>query len=264
MALLERASTRPTTWADLVRPALRPGLHVVRRDDAHLQIGLDPPDRLVLADRPGLYEALTRPSRPAGEELRPVLDELVRGGWVVEAAGRPSGVRARAGLVALSADPALEAPLARACAAAGVVAGDTGDLHLVATLGEPRRAVSDAFMRDDVPHLWLALFPRSVRIGPSVVPGRSACLRCVDAHLGERDPRRATVLHQHEQLGAPAPAGADPCLLQLGVAWAVRDVVRVLQGQDSALRSATVTVTDALDVSRRDWLRHPHCGCAWG
>jgi hypothetical protein len=48
------------------------------------------------------------------------------------------------------------------------------------------------------------------------------------------------------------------------VAWAVRDVVRVLQGQDSALRSATVTVTDALDVSRRDWLRHPHCGCAWG
>ena len=59
-------------------------------------------------------------------------------------------------------------------------------------------------------------------------------------------------------------AGWDPCLLELGGAWAVRDVVRRLDGELPSLRSATVTVTDDLEVTRRDWLRHPHCGCAWG
>jgi hypothetical protein len=41
----------------MTRPVLRPGLHVVRRDDAHLQLGLDDPDRFVLPDRPGLLDA---------------------------------------------------------------------------------------------------------------------------------------------------------------------------------------------------------------
>jgi hypothetical protein len=97
-----------------------------------------------------------------------------------------------------------------------------------------------------------------------VEPGRTPCLRCVDAHLGERDARRATVLYQLDAL-PPAPYTVwDPCLLDLGVAWAVRDVVRRLDGQQPALRSASVTVTADLAVSRREWLRHPHCGCAWG
>jgi hypothetical protein len=85
-----------------------------------------------------------------------------------------------------------------------------------------------------------------------------------DAHLGERDPRRATVLHQLEALPAAPYAGWDPLLVQLASAWAVRDVVRRLDGQCSALRSASVTVSADLEVTRRDWLRHPHCGCAWG
>jgi hypothetical protein len=25
-----------------------------------------------------------------------------------------------------------------------------------------------------------------------------------------------------------------------------------------------VTVTRDLEVTRREWLRHAHCGCAWG
>jgi hypothetical protein len=264
VAVLEQESRQPTAWSALARPVLRGGLHVVRRDDAHLQIGLDPPDRLVLPDRPGLLEALTQPGRRPPADLWPVLDELVRDGWVVDAAVDQAGTREHAPHVVLSVDHVLEAAIARACTGAGLVPGATGSLHVVATFGEPRRAVSDVLMRDDVPHLWLAVFPASVRIGPYVEPGRSACLRCLDAHLGERDPRRATVLHQHEQLGAPPHAEPDPCLLQLGAAWTARDVVRMVGGRPSALRSTTVTVTDDLTVTRRDWLRHPHCGCAWG
>jgi bacteriocin biosynthesis cyclodehydratase domain-containing protein len=135
---------------------------------------------------------------------------------------------------------------------------------IVVTLGEPRRRTSDRLVRDDVAHLWLTVLPEAVRIGPFVEPGSSACLRCVDAHLGERDGRRATVLHQLDDLPVAPYAVWDPCLVDLGAAWAVRDVVRRLDGEPPALRSASVTVTADLEVTRRDWLRHPHCGCAWG
>lgn len=255
----------PTAWSDLVRPVLRPGLRVVRRDDQHLQLGLDLPDRRVIPDRPGLREALVRLDRRPPDELRPAVDELVREGWVVDAADRRSDVAVTTPPpVGVTVDAVLESAVLRACARGGLHAGPTGSLQLVATAGEPRRDVSDALVRDDSPHLWLAVLPGAVRIGPYVEPGRTACLRCVDAHLGDVDPRRATVLHQLEELPAAAETDPEPCLLQLGAAWAVRDVVRRLDGHRPALTSATVTVTADLEVSRRDWLRHPHCGCAWG
>jgi hypothetical protein len=251
----------------MVRPALRPGLHVVRRDDGHLQLGVDEPDRLVLRDRPGLYDALVAPERPAPDDLRPVLEDLAARGWIVDAAEPDGATHAARSAVVLDADPALAGPLGRICAAVRVAL--VAEPHarvvprLVATLGEPGRSTADPLVRADVPHLWLAVLPRSIRLGPFVDPGRSACLRCVDAHLGERDVRRATVLHQLEELPTP-DFRWDPCLLELGAAWALRDVVRRLDGGVPSLRSATVTVTTDLQVTRHEWLRHPHCGCAWG
>lgn len=251
------------SWTDLTRPVLRDGLHVVRRDDRHVQVGLDPPHRLVLPDRPGLHDALTHLDRRPPEALRSLVDELVSCGWIVDAAASRRAARPPAP-VALTVDATLEDHVVRTCAAAGLVPSPDASTRLVVTVGEPRRRVSDALVRDDVCHLWLTVLARSVRIGPFVEPGRTACLRCIDAHLGDLDPRRATVLHQLEELPTAPASDPDPCLVQLGIAWAARDVVRRLDGSDPALRSATVTLTDDLDVTRRDWLRHPHCGCAWG
>jgi hypothetical protein len=256
-----------TGWSSLTRPVLRPGLRVVRRDDAHLQVGLDPPDRLVLRDRPGLYDALTGRDRSPRGEVREVLDRLVADGWLVDAGqvGRAAQQdAARRTPVTLVTDALLGDSLTRACATAGLRVAETAGTRLVATVGEPRRALSDQLVRDDIAHLWLAVLPRAVRIGPFVEPGRTACLRCVDAHLGERDARRATVLHQLEELPVAPYGGWDPLLVQLAAAWAVRDVVRRLDGRPPALRSASVIVSADLEVTRRDWLRHPHCGCAWG
>jgi hypothetical protein len=252
-----------TAWGDLLRPVLRDGLRVVRRDDRHLQIGLDPPHRLVLDDLPGLHSALTRLDRTPPAAVRHVVDRLVEDGWVVDAAD-DGGRRTTPAPVAIEADPTVADHVARACATVGLVRAEHAPLRLVVTLDEPRRALCDALVRDDVTHLWVAVMPTAARLGPFVDPGRSACLRCVDAHLGDLDPRRATVLHQLEELPAPPTTAPDPCLVQLAVAWAVRDVVRVLDGHPSSLRSATVTVTEDLQVTRHDWLRHPHCGCAWG
>jgi hypothetical protein len=50
----------------------------------------------------------------------------------------------------------------------------------------------------------------------------------------------------------------------VGSGLAVREIARYLDGEPPALRSATLTVGSDLEVTRRDWLRHPHCGCAWG
>jgi hypothetical protein len=255
----------PTTWSELGRPGLRSGLRVVRRDDHHLQIGLDPPDRLVLPDTPGLREALTGADRHPPEDLLPVLDRLVRDGWVVDVGERARERPAPAPRpVALTVDAALDRAVLRACAVAGLVPATSALVRLVATAGEPRRDVSDALVRDDTAHLWLTALPGRLRVGPYVEPGRTACLRCVDAHLGDADPRRATVLHQLEELPPDPGADLDPCLVRITVAWAVRDVVRRLDGRRPSLTSATVTVTDDLEVIRREWLRHPHCGCAWG
>jgi hypothetical protein len=250
------------------RPVLRPGLRVVRRDDSHLQLGLDDPDRLVLPDLPGLLDALrTLPLVPRDERVRLVLDELARDGWIIDGAhpGLRSDAAARQTLQ-VSADACLRDLVSRACSAAGVRVDDgpAAGLRLVATVGEPRRALADHLMRDDVPHLWLAAFPASVRIGPFVEPGRTACLHCIDAHLGDHDPRRATVLHQLDEHPASADATYDAALAMVGAGWALRDVSRHHDGERPALRSTTVTVTSDLGVTRREWLRHPHCGCAWG
>ncbi len=258
---------RPFGLASLARPALRPGLHVVRRDDAHLQLGLDEPDRLIVRDRPGLYDALTGLHRPHPAEVREVLEHLVADGWIVDAADTARAAREaeeRRPPVAIDADALLREPVVRACATASLRVMPASGTRLVATVGEPRRTRSDQLVRDDVAHLWLTVLPRAVRIGPFVEPGRTACLRCVDAHLGERDARRATVLHQLDQLPPASATPGDASLVQLAAAWAVRDVVRRLDGSAPSLRSATVTVTGDLEVIRRDWLRHPHCGCAWG
>jgi len=249
------------TWAELVRPVLRDGMRVVRRDDRSLQIGLDSPHRLVIEDQPGLHQALTHLDRRPAADLRPVVDRLVRDGWIVEGVSAGSDPVLP---VAVSADAIVADRVLGACAAAGLRREDDALPRLMVTVGEPRRTLSDGLVRDDVPHLWVAVLPRLVRIGPFVEPGRSACLRCIDAHLGDVDPRRAMVLHQLDEQPSAPLSDPDPCLVQVAVGWAVRDLVRVLTGATSALRSATVTVTDALDVTRRDWLRHAHCGCAWG
>ena len=54
------------------RRVLRPGLHVVRRDDRHLQVGLDAPLRLRRRGRPRRTAAARRPDgRPAAPARRP-------------------------------------------------------------------------------------------------------------------------------------------------------------------------------------------------
>jgi hypothetical protein len=141
--------------------------------------------------------------------------------------------------------------------------GGRPTVTLLVTVDEPRRTLVDRMVADDRPHLLLSLDARRARLGPFVVPGVTACLRCLDAHLGEEDPRRALVLEQLEDSDA-TPGPYDPVLAHAATALAVRDLTSYAEGDRPATWSATITVGADLTLPTRTWTRHPHCGCSWG
>lgn len=121
----------------------------------------------------------------------------------------------------------------------------------------PRRLLDETF-RDGTPHLLVSAEPGSVTVGPFVEPGRTACLRCVDAHLAQGDPRRSLLL---EDVDLPVPR--DPALHPIALAWAAADLAAWADGRTPSTWSATVRIDADLVVHRTAWRRHPSCGCAW-
>lgn len=242
-----------------------------------MQIGLDPPERVVLADDAATSTLLgwLRAGRrtPGHADADLLLTGLLSGGLVLDAdevrrVADERGRRRRPHVVAVSVPARLDQEVGRMCAGSGVGTRGPGfpTATLLVTTGEPLRAAVDALARDDLPHLLVALHPDRVRIGPFVVPGRTACLRCLDAHAADRDPHRGAVLMRLEAERAQdaLPASYDPALASLALAWAVRDLTRFLDGEKPATWSTTVVVGVDLGVEHRRWLRHPGCGCAWG
>ncbi|GAA4692662.1 hypothetical protein [Nocardioides conyzicola] len=241
---------------------LRTGLHVVRRDDRHLQIGLDPPWRAVVPDEPDVQAVLDdlvagRAPSPATAAGHRALRELHRADLL-----RPEPVAPPARTVSIAGDARPAAEAERLLRASGVVpdTADRADLAVVLVSGEPARDLVDDHLRTGRPHLVVGAHARGYRVGPFVEPGTTACLRCVDAHLAERDPRRGVVV---EQLAGRTAAPDDLALEALAVTWAVRDALRYLAGAEPSTWSATVDLDLELDPARRTWSRHPHCGCAW-
>lgn len=246
---------------------LRPGVHVLRRDDARVQVGLDPPDRLVLPARPAVLDLLAAlgagqaPARDA--DPTGTLHALAAAGLLEPdspAASRP----AAAPRVAVDGDGLDLTLLSRLLADAGIGPAQPGrppDVHVVAAAGPLPRARVDPWLAEGAPHLVLAGTgrPGSLRLGPFVQPGVTACLRCIDAHEAAGDPRRPLLV---EQLGELPPAPVDPLVVAVACAWAARELASYVAGRRPATWSGTVD----LDVDRpavRPWERHAWCGCAW-
>ncbi|UMG91816.1 hypothetical protein [Nocardioides sp. TF02-7] len=147
-------------------------------------------------------------------------------------------------------------------AAAGVaVDDDRPAVWLVVADGEHVRESIDPLVRGGQPHLLVSGDATRRRLGPFVDPGRTACLRCVDAHEAEADPRLPFLVEQAALAREPAPR--DPVVDRLALAWAVRDLCRYLEGEQPSTWSATVDVGPGAAPVVVQRLRHPHCGCAW-
>jgi bacteriocin biosynthesis cyclodehydratase domain-containing protein len=106
-------------------------------------------------------------------------------------------------------------------------------------------------------------------VGPLVVPGRTACLRCLDLTRAERDaawPRLAA------QLAVRRERQADPCDVVLAALVAAQAAAQALSFLDRAAVGGTLpaTANGTLEVAMRDWRwrrrswsPHPACGCRW-
>lgn len=276
------------------RPRLRPGLRVVRRADGGPQLGCDAGRRLPLPDTPEAHAflaALVEGRRPALDSPGPRswAHRLVQDGLVLDASALERGARLGLPPDAVRAAFAQHGPAAehrlRARASATVAVEGSGTaltearrrlaavgltearrrppavrLVLSAT-GELPRPLLDPWMRAGVPHLLVTQRAGRTVVGPFVVPGLTACLRCVDAHASDREPGHGLVAEQYRPREDDQP---DPALLGVALACAARDLVAFVEGDPPATWSATVEVDPALRLERQVWTRHPRCGCSWG
>jgi bacteriocin biosynthesis cyclodehydratase domain-containing protein len=280
------------------RPVLAPGLRVLRRSRDQLQVGLAPHRRVRLPDTEAVRRTLSRLVRgeavPGDPETAAVLQALapvlVDGAGLVapgvavgdvaalalqDPAGYPARLAARrAARVAVRGTLDVPGPEAL-LAAAGVELADDDPAGprpptavLVLCSGEIDRGTLDPLVREAVPHLLVRLVEGTVTVGPFVEPGRTACLRCIDAHRSVDDPESGLLAARHALAAGDRHDGvADACdsaLATLALAWAVRDLVTHAEHERPSTWSATVRLSATLTaVTQTEWLRHPACGCSW-
>jgi bacteriocin biosynthesis cyclodehydratase domain-containing protein len=291
-----------------VRPILRPGTHVLRRGRGQVQVGLDPRSALVLPATPAVLDSLRALARPADRDasvdpgtlellaahgqllderdLMPFLSEQQpsppvtaslarsagpatprvrsarrRSRTSTRTFGHPAGSGLRAQFLSLTAAAGI-----REAAARRTVPADCG---ILLGVGEPDRALVDPWTRGGTPYLLVRLTEGRAVIGPFVLPGTTACLRCVDAHCTDADPAWPLLVQQYSSLSARdrpdgAPEPVDPLLAAVALAWAASDVASYVDGARPTTWSATVSLRPGLaSLETQEWLRHPACGCSW-
>ncbi|HEX3826263.1 MAG TPA: hypothetical protein VHV82_03210 [Sporichthyaceae bacterium] len=115
------------------------------------------------------------------------------------------------------------------------------------------------------PHLLAAVHETSGVVGPLVVPGRTACLRCLDLARTDRDPHWPGLRAQLRSGRRVTPTPA--CDVVLATAVASHAALQALSFLDSGAASSMdgtlhIRLPDGL-VRRRSWSQHPACGCGW-
>lgn len=150
--------------------------------------------------------------------------------------------------------------------------GNPPDLVVLAPIGpgtpDPLQAAE--LVRRGIPHLALGVRETTGWIGPLVLPGRGACLGCVERHRTERDPAWPAVA---AQLAVPAYGTVDACdvaLSALVAALAAAQALLLLDAAPGALPDGLLrgtlggTIeTEGSDarIRRRSWAPHPECPC---
>ena len=131
----------------------------------------------------------------------------------------------------------------------------------------PERSVVEQLVTRGTPHLVASVLENVGTIGPLVLPGRSPCLRCLDLHRTDRDPRWPLLV---AQLSGRAPASyVAPCDVALAAAVGAHAVLAALAfidapEADHPLAGAVAELGPAgLGLSRRTFVTHPTCGCRW-
>jgi bacteriocin biosynthesis cyclodehydratase domain-containing protein len=118
------------------------------------------------------------------------------------------------------------------------------------------------WLRRDLPHLPVVFGDDSVQIGPLVEPGSSPCLYCLEHYRRDSDASWSAIA---SQLWGRR-AASETALVSAEVASRVARMVigRIESGRQPARSLAARSFRLAVDsgeVTRRDWMPHPECGC---
>ena len=137
---------------------------------------------------------------------------------------------------------------------------------LVILADSHRRELPAALAQNLVPHLTAAASEAIGVVGPLVLPGRSACLRCLDLTRAERDPAWPLILAQLSAQAGADPPGCDTVLATTVAAQAVAQALTFIDqdGQAPAVTNGTLElVMPGWQWRRRTWQPHPQCGCRY-
>lgn len=162
-------------------------------------------------------------------------------------------------------------PLAALLADCGlpVLPGPASGMDLVVLAGrpEPDRQLADACSREDVAHVLMSLHPRSAVLGPMVLPGRTACVRCADETRADTDPAWAALVPQlespvHRPAAAAVAAAGSPLLVATLVAATAAAVLAMIDGLATGYDGSVLRWGSGCDAPSVERLApHPRCGC---
>jgi bacteriocin biosynthesis cyclodehydratase domain-containing protein len=126
--------------------------------------------------------------------------------------------------------------------------------------------LADDLVADDLPHLPVAVTADAARVGPLVLPGRSACLWCLDRRQQERDPAWPALTDQ-VRLHHPVARAQSSVLATAAAATAVAQALQVV---DTPGTQQPLSIDAILELRSPDAVvavlpvaRHPLCGCGW-
>jgi hypothetical protein len=120
-----------------------------------------------------------------------------------------------------------------------------------------------SLMREQIPHLAAAADEAIGIVGPLVIPGRTACLRCMDLTRADRDPAWPLILaqllgRQPDLLACDAPLAAAVAAHAAAQALAFID----RPAEPGAVANGTLElVLPSWQWRRRTWPPHPDCDC---
>ena len=137
---------------------------------------------------------------------------------------------------------------------------------LVILADSHRRELPAVLTQKLVPHLAVAASEAIGVVGPLVLPGRSACLRCLDLTRAERDPAWPLILAQLSAQASSDPPGCDTVLATMVAAQAVAQALAFIDqgGQAPAVTNGTLElVLPGWQWRRRTWQPHPRCICRY-
>jgi hypothetical protein len=137
------------------------------------------------------------------------------------------------------------------------------EVFLKVFIGNGHEALIAQSMSEDETHLIVsAPDGPSIDVGPLVIPGKSACSRCITLARSDQHPlsREIDIFRStHTELEIPVTVA------HFVAAQIAAEILRFIDTKQSALISTRVR-TNYLDVCNPQHIRfarHPLCGCSW-